>query len=239
MTAPLTQRMCSAVWSFAKEVSHTEDIDVLQWHLLGAMSENNIDVNNLCEQGCNIGFYLSAMGNVHYLRAAEKLGVDFSRHDHKGETALFYLFSAAPMLYLLEDSTQPQLCVDFLLKTCALTDVNHLGQTPLFGLWKMVEANGMGMFPDIIIQDLRSMPTVEYPDYISHYEKLLHHAVQCGADIAHKDNNGRCFIDLAPFENSDLNKLLLLFFQWRNQIDKIVLTREVAGLEPTTTKRRL
>lgn len=231
--------MRSAVWAFAKKAPNTKSVDILESYLFGAMSKEDITVNSVCEQGCNIGFYLSAMGNVHYLRAAEKLGVDFSRHDHKDETALFHLFSAAPMLYLLEDSTQPQLCMDFLLKTCSLTNVNHLGQTPLFGLWKMVEASGMGMFPNIIAQDLRSMPPVEYPDYISHYEKLLHHAVQCGADIAHKDNNGRYFIDLAPFENSDLNKLLPLFFQWRNQIDKIVLTREVAGLETPTSKRRL
>lgn len=237
MTPPLSTRMCTTVWAFAKKAPPTKNTDVLQSYLFCAMSENNINVNSVCEYGCNIGFYLAGLGNVYYLKAAEKLGVDFAHRNHKEETALFYLFGAAPMLYLLETSTQPQLCVDFLLKTCALTNVNTLGQTPLFGLRKMVEKDGM--FSNIILQDLRNMPSEEYPEYIHHYEKMLNHAIQCGADIAHKDHNGRSFIDLDSSNNSDLNKLLIMFDQWRNRIDKIVLTKEVSEFETVSSKRRL
>lgn len=237
MTTPLMDGMCNAVWTFAKTTPETHSVNVVQSHLLRAMTKNHIDPTTICEEGCNIGFYMAAMGNVHYLKACEQLGVDFSHRNHRGETALFYLFGAAPMLYLVEPSTQPEPCANFLLKTCALTDINTEGQTPLFGLHKMVEEDGM--FSNIISQDLRSMPTVEYPLYIRHYEKLLHYAVQCGVDLSHKDHSGRCFIDPAPLDQSGINNLLLLFFEWHNKIDKVVLTKELSGLEAICSKRRL
>lgn len=240
MTEPITlQHMHNAVWRFASEVPATQNQEVVQSYLLRAMGEHNIVANSLNAQGCNIGFYLAGLGNVHYLKAAENLGVDFSHRNFKGETALFHLFGAAPMLYLVESSTQPKECVDFLLKTCALTDVNTLDQTPLFGLWKMVEDNGM--FSTVVLQDLRSMPSAEYPEYIRHYEKLLHYAVQCGTDISHKDHSGHYFVDQISENISifDLNQFSMMFHEWRNQIDKMVLTKELLEVDVASSKRRL
>lgn len=237
MITPLKYRMCNAVWTFAKNAPDPLSVELTRRILLDAMTENDVASHSVCEDGCNIGFYIASMGNICYLEACAQLGVDFSHRNHQGETALFYLFGSGPMLYLVENSTQPQSCFGFLEKNCSLTDTNTSGQTPIFGLRKMIEQDGM--FSNILSQDLRFMPSSEFEYYIWHYEKLLKYAVECGVDISHKDHNGRCFVDPDPTDQSGLNELLPLFFEWRNQIDKIVLTKELSEVEAATSKRRL
>lgn len=252
---PISKRMCKMVWDLAKEAPVNPDIvhnhliaketrdrnapNVIHAHVVSAMSKHKITPETVCEKGCNLGFYLATLADLRYLEAAEQLGVNFAHRNNTGETPLFYLFASGPMFYLFEYATQPQKCLDFLLRSGKLTDTNTLGQTPLFGLHKMMEKDEM--FSHIISQYLRSITPLEHAEYIRHYEKLLHWAVKRGADIAHKDHANRCFLDPDPLDSSGLNDLLALFGEWRNQIQNIVLTKTVAsqGVTGCSAKRRL
>lgn len=235
MPQSMSEKMCEITLGLARQNPPSASIADTRALLIKLMKNGGVKTDSLCEEGCNLGFYLSSHADVRYLQAAKDLGVDFARLNDKGESAVFYLFGAAPLFYMVSECTTPLQCLDFMLaEDLSLNHCNARGQTAIFGLHKLLDDNGM--FTQVITQDIRSLTAADGPEYIGHYENLLDCAVSKGADLTHKDNTGLYFIESA---DSKMEPLLSLFWHWRNRIEHLVLHKELENTTGAHHSRRM
>lgn len=235
MSPSMSEKMCDITLGLARHNPPSASTASTRALLSTLMENSGVQNNSLCEEGCNLGFYLASHADVRYLQAAKDLGVDFSRLNDQGESAVFYLFGAAPLFYMVSECTTPQECLNFMLaEHLSLNHCNAAGQTAIFGLHKVLEDNGM--FTQVMTQDIRSLTPTDGPEYIDYYEHLLDYAVLKGADIAQKDNAGLYFIEST---DPKMKPLLSLFSHWRNRIEHLVLHKELDNTTSASRCRRM